>query len=389
MGQPNSKQTTEDVDEPQKEPRTIPTTLAEKETQATLELMEEHSKNVTIAAERISRGEKQIPFDNSMFEYNYQRLELPKDEEGYCQAFTPEQEQEYLEFFNTYGVVVVSNILNDEECIRTENEIWEFITRETEGRVDRNDPATWEYWPALKKLGILGNTILLSPQAFENRQNPKLARVFEVLLGTDDLMVNVGRASAMRPTRNLLINGELVDKPEWKTITEWIHWDMNPWTGLTTTFSWAVADISQNCGYDSVKVQGVLSCVDCGPNEGGFHCIPGFQHHIRGWANANLDKFNPQNFEVAGSIQVPKNDPIRNDVQTVPIRKGSILIWNSCLPHGTFPNDSDKFRMIQYIKMARADDPSIAPLFRDPGLLPSPDLFQLTPLGRKLLRLDN
>ena len=232
-------------------------------------------------------------------------------------------------------------------------------------------------------MGILGNQIILSPQFCENRQNPKLARVFQILLGTDNLMVNVGRASAMRPTRNIqLPDGSLMDKPQWKTIEEWLHWDMCPWTGLTTSFSWCVKDLNLNCGYENVKVQGVLSIVDCGPNEGGFHCVPGFRHHIRGWANKNLDKYNSKFREAAGSVQVPKDDPIRNDIQRVPIRKGCILIWDSCLPHGTFPNDSDKFRMIQYIKMANRADPSIGPLF-NANLLP--ENFQLTPLGKKLL----
>ena len=237
----------------------------------------------------------------------------------------------------------------------------------------------------LKKLelGILGNQIILSAQFCENRQNPKIARVFEVLLGTDNLMVNVGRASAMRPTKNIkLSDGSLVDKPEWKTVEEWLHWDMCPWKGLTTSFSWRVKDLSLNRGYDKVKVQGVLSIVDCGENDGGFHCVPGFRHHIRGWANQNLSLYNEKFIEASGSIQVPKDDPIRKDIQKVPIRKGCLLVWDSCLPHGTFPNNSDRFRMIQYIKMADRSDPSIEPLFNVDLL---PEGFELTTLGRKLI----
>lgn len=232
-------------------------------------------------------------------------------------------------------------------------------------------------------LGILGNEIILSPQFCRNRQNPKIAKVFEVLLGTDNLMCNVGRASAMRPTKNIKFpDGSLVDRPNWRTIEEWLHWDMCPWTGLTTTFSWKVKDLDKNWGYDKVKVQGVLAIVDCSENDGGFHCVPGFRHHIRGWANENLDKFVNTHREAAGSIQVPDDDPIRKDIQKVPIRKGSLLVWDSSLPHGTFPNNSDKFRMIQYIKMADRADPSIEPLF---NLELLPEDFVLTPLGKKLM----
>ena len=65
------------------------------------------------------------------------------------------------------------------------------------------------------------------------------------------------------------------------------------------------------------------------------------------------------------------------------MRKGSLVIWNSKTPHGTFPNDSSHGRMIQYITMADENDPSIGRLFDDESLLP-PD-FQMTQLGRKLL----
>lgn len=363
-----------------------PETLVEKELEATDQYSYElYINNKSFAAD-LQGGTKLIPEDNTQFEYKYERLELPKDEEGYCISFAPESEEEISNFFKKYGVVVVKDILTEEECTKTEDEIWEFISRHTNDSVQRNVPESWENWPALKQLGILGHMFILSKQCCENRQNPKLAKAFQIVLESEDVFVNVGRASAMRPTKDILINGKLEDKPEWKTLSDWLHWDMNPWTGLTTTFSFRSKDFFKNRGYDMPKVQGILSCVDCGPKDGGFHCVPGFQNHIRGWANANLRFFNDQDFDVAGSIQVPKSDPIWNDIQTVPVRKGSLVIWSSCLPHGTFPNDSNHGRMIQYIKMARKDDPSIAPIFRDEKLLPND--FTLTPLGRELLWLD-
>jgi len=371
----------------QEEPRRYgpDSSLAEREVQATADYMTEHGHQRSLASKMLTSGYREKPEDNSDFDYNYEPLQLPLDDDGYCVAFSPDEEDAYLEFFQKYNVVVIKDVLTEEECSKSVDELWEFIERHTQG-VTRDDPNSWRHWPPLSKLGILGNMYILSPQFCENRQNPIIARVFEVLLGSPDLMVVVGRASAMRPTRDLPIgeNGELVDMDEWKTLQDWIHWDMNPWTGQTTTFGWKVGDRDQNRGYGQVKVQGILSIVDCGPNEGGFHCIPGFRHHIRGWANENLDKFNDQEIESAGSIQVPKEDPIRNDVQKVPIRKGSLCIWDSCTPHGTFPNDSSNFRMIQYIKMCRADDPSVEPIF-DMSLLPTQEGFELSELGRKLL----
>ena len=31
------------------------------------------------------------------------------------------------------------------------------------------------------------------------------------------------------------------------------------------------------------------------------------------------------------------------------MRAGSLLIWDSRLPHGNYPNESSQFRMVQYI----------------------------------------
>jgi len=156
---------------------------------------------------------------------------------------------------------------------------------------------------------------------------------------------------------------------------------MNPWTGNTATFSWKLTNDQENRGYSLIKIQGILALVDCGPNDGGFHCVPGFNKHLRGWANQNLEHFNPKNYDT--TIQVPRKDPIRFDIQKVPIRKGSILVWMSSLPHGAFPNDSERIRMIQYIKAADVNDTSLEPLNNDLSLLP-PD-FQLTELGKKIL----
>jgi hypothetical protein len=39
-------------------------------------------------------------------QYQYPTLQVPKDEQGYVQSFSVEQEQEFFDFFNKYGLVV-------------------------------------------------------------------------------------------------------------------------------------------------------------------------------------------------------------------------------------------------------------------------------------------
>ena len=126
--------------------------LSEKEERATLDLLLEHHKNVEVLADASHAGATYPPADNSAFEYNYKRLELPKDEEGYCISFSPENEQGYLEFFRKYGVVVVNSILTEEECCKSVDQLWEFIDRISMSQIQRNDPQSWENWPVLKSI---------------------------------------------------------------------------------------------------------------------------------------------------------------------------------------------------------------------------------------------
>jgi len=362
--------------------------IVEKEQYCTCLMMEKHYKN------QLQNSENKTPLQfehNSAFNYEYATLKIPKDEQGFVQSFEPHQEKEYLEFFQTYGLVVVSNLLTEEECKISQDEVWDFLERHNE-KLKRNDPTSWQRnWPGLSQLGILGNTPILSPQICNNRQNPKIHRVFQILHGTEKLWVSIDRISLMRPTKNILSNdstdqtekkeeNQSRDKPEWKTIENWLHWDMNPVTGRTSTYGFEDADSETNRGYD-LRVQGILAFVDCGESEGGFHAVPGFQKHIRGYANLHQSEFGPLNRDT--TFQVPEENPMRKDIQTMPIRKGSILIWDSKLPHGTFPNDSEKYRMIQYLKMFPTSFKAIKPWIKR-EFLPPNDQFQLSELGNKL-----
>jgi len=162
-------------------------------------------------------------------------------------------------------------------------------------------------------------------------------------------------------------------------------------TGRSTTFSFnqeTEAQHASNRGYDHIAVQGILAAKDCGPDDGGFHCVPAFNRFFRGWCNANKDLFEEHFWDngSAGSIQVPKDDVMRQHVQPMPLRAGHLCIWSSTIPHGTFPNNSASGRMVQYIRMTPADWPYMRPVWSNEDALP--EGFELTPLGRRLYGLD-
>ncbi len=112
--------------------------------------------------------------------------------------------------------------------------------------------------------------------------------------------------------------------------------------------------------------------------------------------------------------QPADRDPHRPDltgltVTTVEVKAGDLLIWNSQLPHGVSPNNSDRPRMAQYISMSPAQEnnetarqwrinawmhrraPEGNPFPGDPRKWERNHgtTAALTPLGRKLLGLDS
>ena len=64
--------------------------------------------------------------------------------------------------------------------------------------ISRNDPNTWGAWPKLVG-GILGNEIAAGPQAWSNRQHPRVHQVFAHLLATEKLIAGIDRFP-LRPT---------------------------------------------------------------------------------------------------------------------------------------------------------------------------------------------
>lgn len=52
---------------------------------------------------------------------------------------------------------------------------------------------------------------------------------------------------------------------------------------------------------------------------------------------------------------VPKDDPIQSEVVRVLAPRGSLVLWDSRLPHQNFPNTGEDFRVVMYLNFARAN----------------------------------
>eukprot|EP01126_Amoeba_proteus_P013603 TRINITY_DN1581_c0_g1_i5.p1 TRINITY_DN1581_c0_g1~~TRINITY_DN1581_c0_g1_i5.p1 ORF type:complete len:104 (+),score=29.65 TRINITY_DN1581_c0_g1_i5:727-1038(+) len=75
------------------------------------------------------------------------------------------------------------------------------------------------------------------------------------------------------------------------------------------------------------------------------------------------------------------------------MRAGSLLIWDSRLPHQNFPNDDDKFRIVQYItyhpltvEQEQSDQEMLFKMIKC-ALIPPNFLYLLSDLGQKVLGL--
>ncbi|GAM66809.1 hypothetical protein JCM19236_3139 [Vibrio sp. JCM 19236] len=147
-----------------------------------------------------------------------------------------------------------------------------------------------------------------------------------------------------------------------------------------------------------VNVQGVLALSDTNEETGGFQCVPELYRQLEVWREtqpADRDPFVPdlEGFEV----------------DFIEMKAGDLLIFNSLLPHGIRPNQSNQVRMAQYISMVPAEESNTT--IRDwrinswkERLAPEGFAFpgdprnweqvkypqaKLTPLGEKLLGLKD
>lgn len=378
------------------------TPLRDKEAAAEFAFMLENMRMKNWAAEGDNLPRFLARADNSTFASDeFTPRPLPLDHDGFIVSHDADDPEAIRAAFDEFGLVVVRDAITPDACARSVAELWAFLERQCAG-LDRTNPRTWGKWPGLSKLGILGNTFVLSPQFFDNRQAPRVHRAFAALLDTAELHVNIGRASVMRPTRAVRLPAdeehaaeEVVDKPEWRSKAggEWLHWDMNPFTGSASSFSWRLNEPEANKGYDGpLRTQGILALSDCRAQDGGFFCVPGSHTLVRGWAHANAEVVSDQQIyspESSVQLPLPKGDPLRAHAQPAPIRAGDLLIWNAKLLHCNYPNDSDRLRMVQYIQMKRADDTAFGPLLADRNLLPPAAEFEPSPLGERLLGLQS
>jgi hypothetical protein len=233
-----------------------------------------------------------------------------------------------LEAFHRDGVLVVPGVCSLDVCAAAVEAIEAFIAK------DADDASLYYAPPGLQYHGLVsGNQ---SQALWETRQQPALHSVFAQLLGTERLRVS-GDATNFTPPSSDVWASE-----------QHIHWDID-----SSTYNPA-----------ELQLQGVLCLTDCADDQGGFVCVPGFHRRLREWEAAQPPHRN---------TQIPTLDDVKEwELRYIGATAGSIIIWNSALPHSNSKNTTvARPRIAQYITFSAmppagggAFAPALVPLAR-------------------------
>ncbi|KAL9642528.1 hypothetical protein ABK040_011095 [Willaertia magna] len=337
---------------------------------------------------------------------------IPRDENQpeFTKPFDVNKEiEEAKQFFSEWGFVVFKNVINQSEIDESINDIFNYmesgsfeyimakdVNKKYETILKRNDILTWEdkNWPTMAEEGIFGVTPVFTKNILKNRQNENIYKAFKEITNEEKLWVNMDRIGFFRPTLNVALNSlqfkkdqlfentnvnfsllenenskednERRDFKMWKTMKN-IHIDRNPWlyvygkNNYEQCFPGSYDYLPEFCSEFNeagsfndgiVKVQGLLNFIDNREQDGGFTIVPKFNKYFEKWVeltkNTNLGK-KRMSFIILNHI-----DSISEYGVRIPLRKGDLLIWDICMPHGSSPNNSERMRLCQFIKMFKA-----------------------------------
>eukprot|EP00005_Dracoamoeba_jomungandri_P004365 CAMPEP_0174258398 /NCGR_PEP_ID=MMETSP0439-20130205/7392_1 /TAXON_ID=0 /ORGANISM="Stereomyxa ramosa, Strain Chinc5" /LENGTH=376 /DNA_ID=CAMNT_0015341883 /DNA_START=92 /DNA_END=1222 /DNA_ORIENTATION=- len=308
--------------------------------------------------------------ENGNLPGGYHKYNVPRDEEDgrYVKCFGVDQKEEIIAFFKEFGFVVARDVLSPQECEDTLSLLFGILEEGSAFR--RDDMSTWSSWPksGMAKHGMPTRKPIFGKAAINNRQNPNVHKVYSYLFGTEDLFINHDRMGMLRPT----VGKNCEEK--WRTAGG-LHLDMNPWSYLSDSdtvvqrnlakltyevpnrlnhFIFENNQVHKNM-FNGLHIQGVLNICDNYEEDGGFHCCPGFVHHFEQWAEELRNSKTESEAWKRNSVVFEPSHPFWNYALRIPMRAGSMVVWDQRTPHGGNANYSDRMRVAQFIKMYPKD----------------------------------
>lgn len=257
-------------------------------------------------------------------------------------------------FFEEHGYAVFRGVLSAEECRRTRDAMWGHLERSVRG-LRRGDRSTWPLWKSRAYGMPSGRQPVMDAQFLRNRQNRKLYEACRCVLGgAADLRVNHDRWAIYRPTEAM---------PEARTPAS-LHIDFNPWLygeGDGGAVAEELAGLRYASGADLFRennlidasmgrqLQLVVNLADNYEEDGGFQIVPGSHKTLSAWLARRGPM--PAGMAKARSVSFADDALLVSRAQRVPMREGSVVVWDQRCAHGSRPNASSRFRAAMFCRM--------------------------------------
>ena len=258
----------------------------------------------------------------------HQISHYPLDAEGFAQSFDPVTEaSQFLSCWKQYGVVVGRSIVSKEVCDHTIHQIEHFLKKLSGNQFDLYDPSSYSCIPT-DHLGI-----------------PILSRGF-LELYHDDLLAQ------LRQSKRAYVHHQLI----WETENLWTTFDrlgIKLPTGETQQGLPLHVDQNPLIHPNFTTVQGVLALVDCPIEQGTLLIVPGSKERFAQYTNASAQhdpKYRGEYVEAGWDPQFLQS--LQDDVQSIPIRAGDLVTWDSRTTHANSPNLTSSPRIVAYLSAA-------------------------------------
>jgi hypothetical protein len=255
---------------------------------------------------------------------------MPVDADGYVIGYDPlTQEAQFVECWQKYGIVVGLNVVSPDLCAATIARMGELMLGASEGKCDLNRPSTWSDMPA-DSAGVPIATrgffeVYHDDAIAQLRQSVRVYLHYVLIWGRADLWTTFDRLGLKLPGHE-----------ESKALP--LHVDQNP-----------------NVHPDFRTVQGVLALDDCPAERGTFVGVAGSRGLFPMYAS--MAKNGGEYVEM--DLREPRTMPVVDRAQKFPLRRGSLVSWDSRTTHANSANVSDKTRYVAYIAygVSRQDNP--------------------------------
>lgn len=278
----------------------------------------------------------------------------PIDSDGFARPLPAHAPEAVRASLDTYGMAIVT-VFSAAECAASVTAMFEEINSlRPAGRpaIHPDRPETWHArnWPSRSK--FLLRRPALHPVAFANRTHPAIYELFSTLWGEERLAVTVDNWGIARGTRGMSFPQDdgtvsIEDRPRWHQEIK-PHWDYNPWLF-----------VDEVTGGREPGWQGLIALVDQ-TIEGGCHrTLPGGAPFLARWC---AERVCPDSLgRKRASHRPAADDPIRDWMQDIPLRAGTMVLWSWGQLHASVPSRGPGLRLHQYVRMFPAE--SVDPFY--------------------------